>query len=245
MTRLAITLALVFSLAWLAGCFQDHPSGVQELMGTDCYSCHQNDYTATTAPVHRDTPQVFSTTCASCHRTVSWKPALEGLHSEVFVIASGKHAQIACLGCHDLASGQPSAKGANTNCLQCHPDDAALRAGHDGVTTATNAPYQYLASVPNFCLSCHPDGTADAHPDNKFPRTGDHAVPCGQCHDRTAGADTSGANVTCVAAMCHHTLTNSDGLPDHNNDMKVMAQYTNLRGDGTSRNFCLGCHPPL
>lgn len=243
MTRLAIALALLFSPVWLTGCFQAHPSGQQELMGTDCVGCHQTDYAATTAPVHRDMPQVFSTTCASCHRTVNWKPALEGLHSDVFVIASGKHAQIACLGCHDLASGQPSARGANTNCLQCHPDDQALRDGHDGVTTVTNAPYQYLASVPNFCLQCHPAGTADVHPDNKFPRTGDHAVTCGQCHDRTAGPDTKGANVTCIAAACH-PITRTDGIDDH-----MTTEYTNLRGpppsNPSSRNFCLACHPPL
>jgi hypothetical protein len=236
MTRLAIALALVFPLG-LAGCFQAHPSGQQELMGTDCVGCHQTDYAATTAPVHRDTPQVFSTTCASCHRTVNWKPALEGLHSDVFVIASGKHTSIACLGCHDLDSGQPSAKGANTNCLSCHPDDQALRDGHAGVTTATDAPYQYLADVPNFCLSCHPAGTADVHPDNKFKRTGDHNVPCGQCHDRTAGSDTKGANVTCVEAHCHHTVQAVTGGEGHTG-----AAWTSAVGNGMSRNFCHQCH---
>ena len=50
MTRFAIaTLVLV-----LGGCFQDHPAGQHELMGTDCYSCHTTDYANTTAPVHRD-----------------------------------------------------------------------------------------------------------------------------------------------------------------------------------------------
>jgi hypothetical protein len=239
MTRLAIPLAPVLALAWLAGCFQAHPGGQQELMGTDCNGCHQPDYARTTAPVHGDMPQVFSTACVNCHRTVNWKPALEHLHSDVFVIASGKHAQIACLGCHDLATGQPSTKGANTNCLQCHPDDQALRDGHAGVTTATDAPYQYLAGMPSFCLSCHPAGTADVHPDNKFPRTGDHALSCGQCHDRTAGADTKGANVTCVASACHPSAK-TDGIDDH-----MTAKYTSLKGDGSSRNFCLGCHPPL
>jgi hypothetical protein len=233
-------LALLFSLVWLAGCFQDHPSGQQELMGTDCVGCHQTDYAATTAPVHRDMPQVFSTTCASCHRTVNWKPALEGLHSDVFVIASGKHTDIACLGCHDLATGQPSTRGANTNCLQCHPDDQVLRDAHDGVTSATDAPYQYLADVPNFCLSCHPAGTADIHPDNKFRRTGSHDVPCARCHDRTAGPDTKGANVTCVDSACH-SIGMMDGLEDHNK-RDVMPQYVNLRGGGTSRNFCHQCH---
>src|SRR5262249_2907885 len=171
------------------------------------------------------------------HRTVNWQPALEGLHSDVFGIATGAHANIACLGCHDLASGQPSKLGANTNCLQCHPDDAAQRDGHAGVTMVTGEPYRYLASVANFCLTCHPAGTADVHPDDKFARTRDHAVPCEQCHDRTAGADTKGANVSCVAAMCHHTLSESDPIPD-----PATTKSQTARGNGASRNFCHQCH---
>ncbi|HEX7838806.1 MAG TPA: hypothetical protein VF469_15120 [Kofleriaceae bacterium] len=232
MTRLVIATLLI-----LGGCFQSHPAGQQELMGTDCYACHTSVYVKTTQPVHRDTPAVYSTSCANCHRTIGWQPALEGLHSDVFVIASGKHAQIACLSCHDLSSGQPSMAGANTNCIQCHPDDRAQRDNHADVVSVTNAPYTYQAAVPNFCLSCHPAGTADLHPDNLFRRTGDHNVPCGQCHDRTAGPDTKGANVTCVDSRCHHTLTFSNGIDDHNT-----TEYTTQRGDGASRNFCHHCH---
>jgi hypothetical protein len=230
--RPVIALLLV-----LGGCFQDHPGGQQELMGTDCYRCHTTDYANTTAPVHRDTPQVFSTSCANCHRTVGWQPALEGLHSDVFGIARGAHANIACLGCHDLASGQPSKLGANTNCIQCHPDDADQRDGHVGVTMLTGEPYRYLASVANFCLSCHPAGIADKHPDDKFARTRNHAVPCEQCHDRTAGPDTKGGNVTCVDARCHHTLQQVEGSEGHTGQ-----KWLNSRGDGSSRHFCHDCH---
>ena len=237
MTRPAIAVLVLLGLASLAGCFRDHPSGQQELMGSDCYSCHATDYTGTTAPVHRDAPQVFSTACASCHRTLGWQPALEGLHSDVFGIVSGAHAQIACLGCHDLASGQSSHLGANTNCIQCHPDDATQREGHVGVTTLTSEPYRYLADVPSFCLQCHPAGTADIHPDNKFARTGNHAVPCEQCHDRTTGLDTKGGNVTCVDARCHHTLQAVEGGEGHSG-----TKWLNSRGNGTSRHFCHDCH---
>jgi hypothetical protein len=233
MTRLATVIALVH----LAGCFQSHGADQPELAGTDCYTCHTADYMGTTAPVHRDAPQVFSTGCASCHRTVGWKPALEGSHGEVFVIATGPHTPIACQGCHDLASGQPSALGANTNCIQCHPDDAKQAADHIGVTTVANAPYAYLTGVANFCLACHPSGTADAHPDQLFARTGDHAVACGDCHDRAAGPDTKGGNVTCVSAQCHHTLSQSDTIEDHGT-----TDYTTARGAGASRNFCHQCH---
>jgi len=232
MTRRTIVIAFT----WLAGCFQAHPSDQQELAGGDCYSCHTVDYTGTTAPVHPDTPQVFSTTCANCHRTVGWKPALEGLHSDTFIIAQGPHASIPCLTCHDLSSALPSKLGANTSCLPCHPDDAQQAASHVGVLTVANAPYAYLGGVPNFCLQCHPAGTAGHHPDNLFALKGNHAVACADCHDRTAGPDTKGANVTCVDAKCHHTLSVSDAIEDHG------TTYTTARGDGTSRSFCHQCH---
>jgi hypothetical protein len=232
-------LALVIGCLQLAACFQTHAGDPQELSGTDCYGCHKTDYAATALPVHRDAPQVFSTACAGCHRTIGWKPALEGLHSDVFVIASDPHAPFACQGCHDLATGQPSKAGANTNCIQCHPDDAKQATEHVGVTTVTAAPYAYLASVPNFCLQCHPAGTADVHPDNRFARTADHAVPCEQCHDRTAGPDTKGGNVTCVDARCHHTLTFSDTMIE---DHRELSDYATKRGNGKSRNFCHQCH---
>lgn len=233
MTRLTVVLVVLS----LAGCFQSHPSDRQELMGKDCYTCHTAAYTATTQPVHRDKPAVFSTTCVNCHRTVSWQPALEGLHSEAFIMAKGAHAPIACLDCHDLASGQPSKAGANTNCIQCHPDDARQRDAHDGVVSAVSTPYAYLASVPNFCLPCHPAGTADKHPDSLFRLRGDHAVPCADCHDRKAGRDAKGQNVTCVDARCHHTLGVANGIDEHRT-----SDYVTARGNSTSKNFCHQCH---
>src|SRR4029079_14543825 len=102
---------------------------------------------ATQAPVHRDTPAVFSTTCTNCHQMVRWQPALESKHSDVFVIAEGPHAT-PCLGCHDLASGKTSKQGANTNCVQCHPNDAKQIDAHTDIDDEIEHPYAYLASVP-------------------------------------------------------------------------------------------------
>ena len=172
MTRLVFVIALMP----LTACFQSHPSGQQELSGGDCYTCHTHDYNATTAPVHHDMPQVFSTTCTNCHRTVGWQPALAGQHNEAFIIAKGAHAGIACLDCHDLASGLPSTQGANTNCIQCHPNDRSQADNHDGVKTSSGS-YQYLANVPNFCLQCHPAGTGDTNLVNVLARKAGHAVP--------------------------------------------------------------------
>jgi hypothetical protein len=234
MIRLALC---VVSLVAFAGCFQTHPMNQQELAGGDCYTCHTRDYAATAAPVHRDTPQLFTTECASCHRVTSWKPALDGLHNEAFVIQQGPHAPIACVDCHVLDGAKPSKQGANTNCIQCHPDDAHQRDSHVGLTSPTNAPYAYLDATPNFCLTCHPAGTADHHPDALFALRKNHEVPCADCHDRAAGPDTKGRNVTCVDAKCHHTLSVSDQIEEH-----LESDYRSARGDGTSRTFCHQCH---
>ena len=235
MTRSPACLAWVLACA-LAACFRSHPADRVELMGTDCAMCHLRDYQATTAPVHPATPQVFTTACARCHRTLGWQPALEGLHRDTFVIATGPHAPVACLDCHQLDRGASKA-GANTDCVGCHPDDARQRAAHADLVGVGNPPYAYQADVPNFCLTCHPSGLADQHPDDKFARRGDHDVPCGACHDRAAGPDTAGRNVTCVDARCHHTLAVSDRIGDHQD-----AKYDAARGAGASRNFCHQCH---
>lgn len=221
----------------VTGCFQDHPANQQELMGDDCYSCHRTDYAATTAPVHPDTPQLFSTGCATCHRTTGWKPALDGLHSEAFIITTGPHQPIACVACHELDGARPSKAGANTNCNQCHPDDTRQRASHVGLLNLTGAPYAYLSDTPNFCLSCHPAGTADHHPDQLFALTDKHAVACASCHDRTSGPDTRGANVSCVDSKCHHTLSESDKISHHRD-----SDYQTARGTGANRAFCHQCH---
>lgn len=232
MTRCTVVIACM-----LAACFQPHPADQRQLAGEDCYGCHATDYAATTAPVHRETPAVFSTACTSCHVQVSWQPALEGKHGDVFVIAEGPHAPTACLGCHDLAAGKPSKQGANTNCLQCHPNDAKQIDNHTDIEAAIGRPYAYLASVPNFCLDCHPAGTADVHPEKRFALTKDHAVPCADCHDRAVGKDKAGANVTCVESRCHHTLRATDGTEGHED-----GDYQKARGNGSSRSFCHQCH---
>jgi hypothetical protein len=223
------------ALVLLAACVQNHAPDQQELSGTDCYGCHARDYVATTAPVHRNTPDVYSTGCASCHINVRWKPALEGRHSDAFIISEGPHAPIACLDCHQLGAASSKA-GANTSCIGCHPDDATQADDHAGVTSVANIPYVYQPTVPNFCLQCHPAGTA-IHPDDKFALRSDHNVPCADCHDRAAGNDKKGANVTCVESRCHHTVSATDGSEGHTG-----SDYGKARGDGSGRNFCHTCH---
>lgn len=243
-------------LAALVGCFESHSNQLQELRGTDCAVCHTIEYDATSQPPHAATG--FPTTCADCHRSSDWQPALGGLHpaprtfltatgdNETFLL-EGVHDNLACLGCHDLDVPRPSGsppRGFDTNCIQCHPNDAYQRDAHVGIVSATNEPYQYRADIPSFCRACHPQGTASKHPNTVFPRAGNHNVACASCHLRADGPDTDGTNTSCIEAGCHHTLSWSDGKHD---DIDDRVQYTNARnapptGNITPKNFCRLCH---
>jgi hypothetical protein len=216
-------------LLGLVACVQSHDDKRVSVRGEDCVTCHRVDFDTTQAPPHAAVPSVtgavaFPTTCADCHRTSSWQPALGGLHPSP----------------HNLELGSTSVAGANTNCVQCHPDDTEQRDSHKGVRGPTGQAYAYAPAVQNFCLSCHPQGLAKKHPDTEFPRTGPHATPCDSCHDRASGLpDMDGLNTTCINSGCH-TLSKEDS-----NHRDEGTRYTQARGDGSNRHFCLasGCHP--
>jgi len=219
----------------LVACTQSH-TGQIEIRQEDCAACHTADYDATTTPVHATAG--FPTTCADCHRNVDWVPALEGIHPEPrFMVKAGPHGGIKCLVCHDLDAMLPSVAGANTNCLQCHPDDAYQRDSHVGVRGPAGQTYAYTSAQRNFCLTCHPAGTALKHPNDRFPRTGDHNAPCSTCHDRASGVpDQGGMNTTCITSGCH-------SLAEENDHHREVGEYASARGDGSNRHFCLQCHP--
>lgn len=238
MRRLVIACA---AFAAFAACFESH-QGTQELRSADCVVCHLPQYQATTAPGHVAID--FPTTCGDCHLRTNWQPALEGRHpaEDVFPIRSGGHVGVDCQECHALGSG-PSRGGANTRCTACHPDDTYQRTSHEGATSTTGVAYRYQADVPSFCLACHPKGTAKKHPNDKFPRSGPHDTACTSCHLRATGADTRGANASCIEAGCHHTLAYSDGKHREVRDYAAARNGPWTSPHLTSRNFCLLCHP--
>lgn len=235
-------------LLGLVACMQSHDDKRVSVRGDDCVTCHRIDYDGTTTPPHAEVPSAtgtvtFPTTCGDCHRTVAWQPALGGLHPPPpqFPIAASPHTNIKCLACHDLDLAPTSVGGANTNCITCHPDDDEQRDSHTGVRGPAGQAYAYAPAVANFCLTCHPQGLARKHPDAAFPRTGPHAAPCTSCHDRASGLpDMAGMNTTCIADGCH-----SLAKEDREHREEGGARYTQERGDGTNRHFCLasGCHP--
>lgn len=242
MTRHALVIAWTLVLV---SCVQSHDDAVQEVGGESCYTCHTRDYAATVAPAAGGhAANGFPTACANCHRTTGWQPAL-GLHPDAvdeqldFSIKDGPHVGIKCLVCHDLESTKPSKNGGNTNCVQCHANTQALQTSHVGAVGAQGQVYAYTPEVPNFCLSCHPNGRAHKH---IFPKPHRSADQCNECHDRSAGPDTKGANVSCINSGCHPL--DSSGAPSSHREGHTGNRYTTAKGSMMPgpKSFCLQCH---
>ena len=110
----------------------------------DCVGCHLAKYQATRSPNHVGAG--FPTTCDMCHRATdtSWT---QGRFTHAFPITSGKHANAACVQCHQVPTNYKT-----FTCLTCH-----TRAETDGHHNG-RAGYRYDSAA---CLSCHPTGRAD------------------------------------------------------------------------------------
>lgn len=113
----------------------------------DCVACHQDDYDATTDPVHSTLG--FSTDCSSCHDTRSWEGATFDHDAAFFPIYSGSHKDrwIACSDCHLNPMSY-----AQFSCLDCHAhsDQGRVTGDHDEVSG-----FVYDSQA---CLGCHPQG---------------------------------------------------------------------------------------
>jgi len=233
-SRSALALSLVFVLgAAGAGC--DDGTHRVEVRSDDCYTCHLPDYEGAARPMH---PGRFPTTCADCHSTLAWHPAIGGHPEPQFPIETGAHMPVICDDCHDSTRGS-DAGGANTICVDCHsgehlrPVMDPLHAGLPGYPTG-DAP-------STFCLTCHPDGTRNAtvHPDADFPISmGPHmVVACFECHNPTLGSPGAGGNTDCVGC---HTGTHERAAMDLRHRGVVVAIYPT---GPAPPNFCLVCHP--
>lgn len=231
----------------LAACVEQHDPATQSIAKDYCYGCHAGEYNATgvsapyaAAPVH-STSQC-STQCALCHTTTTWVNQLGGcVHPEAaFPLASQgtQHTNIPCTSCHSeaisIATGATSVKGANTDCISCHPNTSQQQQNHVGVTydngTLVGQPYAYSNTDHRFCLDCHPNGLAAGHgPSNPF-RLPHRGSTCAQCHDSASGlGHAGGADVRCsVQGGCHSTI-DADGSEHSNPD----------RGHHPA---CLNCH---
>jgi len=180
----------------LADCTQCHTTNPYSSASTDCVSCHQATYDATTNPNHVSAG--FPTDCVACHTTnPGWTPST--FDHSLFPLTLG-HNITDCTQCH--ASGVYA--GTPTNCVSCH------QTNYD----ATTNPNHVSAGFNTDCVACHttnPGWTPSTFDHSLFPLTlGHNITDCTQCH--TSGVY-SGTSPDC--ASCHITNYNNATNPSH------------------------------
>jgi len=179
-------------------CQDCHQNGVYKGLPATCVSCHQTDYNGTTNPSHQTAG--FSTTCTTCHTTVTWQGAQFDHNSTQFPL-TGAHQAVVCQDCHKNGVY----KGLPATCVSCHQTD------YNGTTN----PNHQSAGFPTDCTTCHTtvtwQGASFDHGTTTFPLTGVHtATPCQDCHKNGVY---KGLPATCVS--CHQTDYNNTTNPNH------------------------------
>jgi hypothetical protein len=141
-------------------CNACHGGGVYDGTPTNCFACHQREYTA--APGH--VAGNFSTNCQQCHTTTTWQGAS---FSHVGIVNG-------CVACHlddykGATNPNHAAAGLGTQCQQCH-----------GVNNWNVANFNH-AGVTRGCVVCHAN---DFNPneDREHQKPG-ASQNCQWCHD--------------------------------------------------------------
>ncbi|HOJ05581.1 MAG TPA: hypothetical protein PK916_16400, partial [Bacteroidota bacterium] len=179
-------------------CQACHVNGNYQLQYTDCWQCHETDFTATLQPNHAAAQ--FSHDCTQCHNAVAWKPAIFD-HATTKFPLQGAHVAQPCQACHVNGNYQLQ----YTDCWQCHDTDfnAAVQPNHAA------------AQFSHDCTQCHSasawkPATFD-HATTKFPLQGAHAAqPCQACH---VNGDYQLQYTDCW--QCHQTDFNTVLQPNH------------------------------
>jgi len=183
----ALLTALGLSL-WLGGVVACSGAPMERTevasKGGDCASCHLDEWSATSDPVHAELG--FGKECGQCHDERQWQPARGFPHKATFPLTNA-HAEPPCSSCH--ASGFEPGTTA-TECVACHAGEAArvIDPVHAGLTTD--------------CFGCHrTDSFAPAHFVHSWPLVGVHALTsCRSCHGAEP-ARYQGIGNACVG--CH------------------------------------------
>ena len=181
-----------------ASCTQCHVGGQYTGTSTDCWSCHEPDYVATTNPDHEalQMPQA----CQQCHTTTAWQPASFDHNLTDFPL-TGAHVSASCVACH--ADGQY----ANTpsDCWSCHEADYQI----------AQEPNHVQGQLPHACAQCHSTSAWEPstfnHNNTGFPLTGAHiSAACAECH---VNGQFAGTPTDCWT--CHLTDYQNSDNPDH------------------------------
>ena len=197
-------------------CAQCHSGGNYTLSSanTDCYGCHQTDWTSTQSlggnvPNHI-TAGFPTSQCSTCHDTLLWADGKFD-HSATGWPLTGAHAdptKAPCSACH--INGNYTLTSANTACYGCH--QAAWQSTQ---TLGGSVPNHVAAGFPLTCdtSGCHTTSswlgaTFNHGPFFPIPH---HGSQCNDCHQ----VSTDFTSFTCI--NCHTTTahTQNDTDPKH------------------------------
>ena len=198
-------------------CVDCHTNGNYSSISSDCFSCHQQDYLATTNPNHNSSG--FSKACLDCHTTnPGWKPTTFK-HSS-FPLTLG-HSGPSCNDCH-----KGNYSSITTDCYSCHQTD---------FNKTVNPSHQSLG-FSFTCTQCHttnpgwkPASYAQ-HDSQSFPiYSGSHKGKwntCNDCHSNPS----SYAQFNCI--NCHE-----------HNKADMDSKHQGRTGYSYDSASCFHCHP--
>jgi hypothetical protein len=181
-------------------CYQCHTSETSQrfdVIGTDCFSCHSENYAATTQPNHATAG--YSTQCADCHTVFSkeWKGS--GFSHNFFPLTQG-HDIDDCSKCH--VNGDFT--NTSSDCISCHQSDY----------NATTNPNHISANYSTNCTLCHstaPGWKPAIFDHSKFPLTQGHDIDdCSKCH-----VNGNYTNTSADCKSCHQSDYNATTNPSH------------------------------
>ncbi|MFA6110008.1 MAG: hypothetical protein WDA75_14670 [Candidatus Latescibacterota bacterium] len=214
--RLGFPLEGAHARAVCAACHRDGTLGP---LPKDCWSCHGQDYLATTDPSHQEL--AFARECEECHGPEAWRPAVFD-HATTGFVLTGAHATAGCAACH--AEGRFA--GTPADCGSCHEGDAPADhfgpqcADCHGTVAWRPSTFDHEAEFPlrrgshqryrDRCASCHlerPDYSrftcTECHDGEHDRRSADRdhrevqrytyeSTACYQCHPRGSGEGAEG-----------------------------------------------------
>jgi hypothetical protein len=175
-------------------CASCHVNNNFTTLPTQCYDCHQAQFTSANAPPHTG----FPTDCTTCHTTTAWQPASFD-HSKTTFPLTGAHQAVACASCHVNNNYMTLP----TDCYSCHSSTFA--------SATTPVPH---TGFPTNCSTCHttnagwsPSTYSHANAVPRFPQDGRHTgAACTKCHQNA----TNYTIPCCQSSGCHNTCAGGD-----------------------------------
>ena len=213
-------------------CTDCHGESLVSFDPVRCAGCHR-DLDAANMEAH---DRAFGPDCLACHDGLDTYGAPFD-HGQAAFALSGKHALLACAGCHQSAQAIADLKGTPQDCTACHQADDA----HDG---------QFGPE----CAACHTaEGWEQAtfdHNQTAFPLSGAHLeTACAQCH---LDGIYQGTPHDCAAChedpAFHRGLLGSECAACHTTTAWSPASYARAHAFPTNHGEggaspCRTCHP--